>query len=99
MYYDNPIIIDTNSKNNKRKKIFCVVCYPKNELTLINEEENRYKCDRCKNTYQLGFELLPEEDILESSHEDTDEGPVLISADYTVNPEPVHAEFRNNYSY
>jgi hypothetical protein len=25
---------------------------------------------RCRNTYQLGFEILPQEDELESSHSD-----------------------------
>ena len=39
------------------------------QLDCFNIEENRYRCNRCKNTYQIGFELLPKEDILESSHE------------------------------
>ena len=88
---DNSIIIDTHYKNNKRKKIFCVICFPKNELTLVNEEENRYRCDRCKNTYQLGFgsDIVPEEDELISSRDEDDEGPILVTADYTVKPEQV----------
>ena len=79
---DNAIFLDTSSsKRHKKQKICCVVCFPKMELTLINEEENRYKCSRCKNTYQPSFEIFPSDDILESSHEEDDEGPVLLSAD------------------
>lgn len=29
-----------------------------------------YKCPRCKNTYQLGYEILEHEDDIVSSHED-----------------------------
>jgi hypothetical protein len=68
MFDDNPILIDTNSRRNKRQKINCVLC--KVQLECFNPEENRYKCPRCKNTYQLGYgEIIPQEDILESSHE------------------------------
>jgi phage FluMu protein Com len=81
MFKDNPIIVDSNSRRNKKQKIFCVLCYPKIQLDCISElveEENkggqqlRYKCPRCKNTYQLGYEIIEHEDILESSHEDDD---------------------------
>jgi|SRR5215204_856614 len=82
MFKDNPIIVDSNSRNrnNKKQKIFCVLCFPKIQLDCISsptaetEEQKgdqlRYKCPRCKNTYQLGFEIIEHEDILESSHED-----------------------------
>jgi hypothetical protein len=82
-YNDNPIIVDVNSKRNKKQKILCVLCFPKVQLDCINPEENRYKCPRCKNTYQLGFEILPSEDILESSHELEEEDSVglLVAED------------------
>ena len=75
-YTDNPILIDVNSgKGNKSTKIFCVLCNnEKIQLECINPEENRYRCGRCKNFYQVGFgEIIPQEDILESSHESEDE--------------------------
>lgn len=73
-YNDNPITIDVDSrKRNKKQKVLCVLCFPKVQLDCINPEENRYKCPRCKNTYQLGFEILPSEDLLESSHDEEDE--------------------------
>jgi hypothetical protein len=64
-FNDNPILIDVNSKRSRKEKILCVLCFPKIQLDCINPEENRYRCPRCKNTYQLGYELLPSEDILE----------------------------------
>jgi hypothetical protein len=71
-YNDNPILVDVNSRRNRKQKINCVLC--KIELTCINPEERRYKCSRCKNTYQLGgYEILPQEDELESSHEEDNE--------------------------
>jgi hypothetical protein len=85
MFNDNPIIVDVNSKRrNKEQKINCVLC--KIELTCINPEERRYKCPRCKNTYQLGgHEILPQEDELESSHEedvdDSDSVGLLVADD------------------
>lgn len=81
---DNSILIDVSSskRNNKNKPIFCVLCNnEKIQLVCVNPEENRYKCPRCKNTYQPNFEIMPQEDILESSHEENDEGPVLIYAE------------------
>ena len=83
-YTDNPILIDVTRKRNKIQKIFCVLCNnEKIQLECINPEENRYKCPRCKNDYQLGFgEIIPQEDILESSHEENDDnGPVLLTAE------------------
>ena len=69
---DNPIIVDVNSyKRNKKQKIFCVLC-TKIQLDCIKPEELRYKCPRCKNTYQLGYEILEHEDDIVSSHEDED---------------------------
>ena len=91
-YNDNPILVDVNSKRSRKEKILCVLCNnEKIQLECINPEENRYKCPRCKNTYQPNFEILPQEDILESSHDDDDEGPVLISSteDNIVEPEQV----------
>ena len=85
-FNDNPIAIDVNSRrrNKRNQKIFCVICFPKVELTCINPEEMRYKCMRCKNTYQLGgYEILSQEDELESSHESDFEdstGVGLLSA-------------------
>ena len=68
----NSILIDTNSKSrNKKIKINCVICFPKVELVCVNPEENRWKCMRCKNDYQLlgsGGDIIPQEDILESPH-------------------------------
>ena len=43
-------------KRNKIQQIFCVLCNnEKIQLECINPEENRYRCPRCKNNYQLGF--------------------------------------------
>jgi hypothetical protein len=79
MFKDNPIIVNPNYRSrNKKQKIFCVLCYPKIELDCISEpvedttEQLRYKCPRCKNTYQLGYEIIEHEDVLESVHEDED---------------------------
>ncbi len=78
---DNPILLDTSNDSSKRKqKILCVLC--KIELDCFNPSENRYRCHRCRNTYQLGFEILPQEDELESSHSnELDEGVGLLSAE------------------
>jgi len=80
---NNSILIDTTSNtSNKKRKIKCVLCISKPELVCINPEENRWKCPRCKNDYQLGFgEIIPEEDVLESSHEDDEDSVGLLSAD------------------
>ena len=74
----NPLLIDVNShKRNKSQPIFCVLCNnDKVQLECINLEENRYRCPRCKNTYQTNFEILPQEDELESSHESEEEDSV-----------------------
>ncbi len=64
MFEDNPIIIDVNSKKNKKQKILCVLC----RIQLDYVSELKYKCPRCKNTYQLGYEILEHEDDFESSH-------------------------------
>jgi hypothetical protein len=82
-FNDNPILIDVNSKRSRKQVILCVLCFPKIQLDCINPEENRYRCPRCKNTYQLGFEILPQEDILESSHESEEEDSVglLVAED------------------
>ena len=83
-FNDNPIIVDTDSRSKKKQKINCVLC--KIELDVVNAEERRFKCPRCKNTYQLGYEIIPQEDVLESSHseddfEDLDENSGLLVAD------------------
>jgi hypothetical protein len=78
----NSIILHKNSRNKKRK-IMCVICYPKVELALVNEDEGKWKCPRCKNDYFIlgqDGDLVPE-DILESSHVGEDEGAVLLRAD------------------
>ena len=82
-FNDNPIIIDVNSrKRNKKQQLFCVLCNnEKIELECINSEENRYKCNRCKNTYQPNFEILPQEDELESSHELKEDSMGLLVAE------------------
>ena len=83
-YNDNPIVIDVDSRKRNNIKLFCVLCNnEKIELTLINPEENRYRCGRCKNTYQPNFEIMPQEDILESSHseEDEEETGLLFAAE------------------
>jgi hypothetical protein len=85
MYNDNinnANIIDTSNRNKKR--IFCVICFPKVQLNLVNAEEFRYKCPRCKNDYQIlghDLDLVPEEDELISSHDESEEGPVLVCSD------------------
>ena len=88
-YNDNPILIDVNSrKRNGQQKIFCVLCFPKIQLDCINQEESRYRCPRCKNTYQLGYEILPQEDILESSHEEEEnEDAILLCAKDKISEE------------
>ena len=70
-FNDNPILIDVNNrKRNRKQQLFCVLCNnEKIELECFNIQENRYRCPRCRSTYQVGFEILPQEDILESSHE------------------------------
>ena len=62
-------------KRNKSTTIFCVLCNnEKIQLECFNPEENRWRCPRCKNAYQLRVcEILPQEDILESSHDEDDE--------------------------
>jgi hypothetical protein len=82
MINDNPIIIDTKSKRYRKQKILCVLC--KIELTCINPESLHYKCPRCKNDYNLYYnQILPQEDILESSHESEEEDSVglLVAED------------------
>ena len=82
-FNDNPILVDVNSKRSRKQNIFCVLCNnDKVQLECFNSEENRYRCPRCRNTYQIGFELLPSEDELESSHELEEEDSVgLIVAE------------------
>jgi hypothetical protein len=81
----NSIFIKTNSKSkNKNRKINCVICFPKVQLDLVNEEECKWRCPRCKNDYQIledGGDIVPDEDELMSSHESDDEGPVLLSSE------------------
>lgn len=68
---NNPIIIDVNARRKKKQKILCVLC--KIPLNCISpDDELRYKCPRCKNTYQLRYEILEHEDDFESSHENED---------------------------
>lgn len=62
---DDSIIVNNN--NNKKQKILCVI--DKVPLDII-EPPLVYKCPRCKNTYQLGYEILEHEDDIVSSHED-----------------------------
>src|SRR5215216_824168 len=80
---DNPIIVDVNArKRNKKQNVFCVLCN-KVQLECFNTEERRYRCPRCKNDYSLYYDIIPQEDILESSHEeesDFDDGVGLLSA-------------------
>jgi hypothetical protein len=89
-YTDNPILIDVTRKRNKVQKLFCVLCNnEKIQLECFNIEENRWKCPRCKNDYQLGFgEIVPSEDILESSHEEGEnEGAILLTAEDELSKE------------
>ena len=82
------LIIDTSSNRNNKRKLNCVICYPKVQLELVNEEEFRFKCPRCKNDYQIldhgEGDIIPEEDELISSHDDNVE-PIIFTAneDYT----------------
>ena len=50
---NNVNIITTSKSNKKQRKIYCVICYPKIQLNLVNEEECRWRCPRCKNDYQI----------------------------------------------
>jgi phage FluMu protein Com len=69
---NNTIIIDVNARRrNKKQKILCVLC-SNVQLEPTSIEGLQYKCPRCKNTYQLGYEILEHEDDFESSHEDED---------------------------
>lgn len=68
-FNDNPIIVDSSYNKSKKKRIFCVLCFPKVQLECTDPEQLRYKCPRCKNTYQLGYEILEHEDDIVSSHE------------------------------
>jgi hypothetical protein len=80
---NNAIFIDTKSSKRKRRKINCVLCFPKVQLNLVNEEECKWRCPRCKNDYQIlenSGDLVPEEDELESSHDSDDEGIGLLVA-------------------
>ena len=94
-FNDNPILIDTYStrKISRKQKINCVICFPKVELTCINPEEMRYKCMRCKNTYQLGgYEILPQEDELESSHEEGEGGEDSVGGLLSANEDEFNKE-------
>jgi phage FluMu protein Com len=68
---DNPILIDVNSRKNKKQKLLCVLC-SNDKIQLDYVSELRYKCPRCKNTYQLGYEILEHEDDFVSLHEGED---------------------------
>jgi hypothetical protein len=91
-YNDNPILVDVNSrKRNSHQKIFCVLCNnEKIQLDLVNEDENRYRCPRCKNFYQVGFEILPSEDELMSSHEEEDSVGLLVAEEDEFKSEDNH---------
>jgi phage FluMu protein Com len=88
----NAITLGTNNSKSRKQKIYCVICFPKLQLELVNAEEFRYKCPRCKNFYQIldnnEGDMIPEIDELVSSH-DENEGPALVTADYTIKPEQV----------
>ena len=66
MFDDNPVIVGDVDKRNKKQKILCVI----DKVQLNQIEPLVYKCPKCKNTYQLGYEILEHEDDIESSHED-----------------------------
>ena len=79
---NNTIFVDTNTKS-KTSIIYCVVCFEKTQLDCIDPENYKWKCPRCKNDYLLfgyGGDIVKEEDELISSHESTDEGPILFAA-------------------
>ena len=59
-YIDNPIVIDVNSRRNKKQKILCVLCFPKIQLDCIDETMNKWRCPRCKNDYTLGYNQINE---------------------------------------
>jgi hypothetical protein len=66
MFDDNPVIVGDVDKKNKKQKILCVI----DKVQLNQIEPLVYKCPKCKNTYQLWYEILEHEDDIESSHED-----------------------------
>ena len=78
------IIVDTNTKS-KTSKIYCVICYDKVQLDCIDHQNYIWRCGRCKNTYTLfGYgspDLAKEDDELVSSHEPSDEGPIIMTAE------------------
>ena len=81
-YNDNPLLIDVSRKRNKIQQLFCVLCNnEKIELECIDILNNRYRCQRCKNIYQPNFEILPQEDVLESSHEEEEDSAGLLVAE------------------
>jgi hypothetical protein len=90
----NAITLGTNNSKSRTQKIYCVICFPKLQLELVNAEEFRYKCPRCKNFYQIldnnEVDMIPNEDEPISSHEESEEGPVLLCAeDNITEPEPI----------
>ena len=85
-FNDNPILVDINSKRSRKEKILCVLCFPKIQLECINQDENRYRCPRCKNSYQILPNQINEfSDELESSHSEEsefdDNGGLLVAED------------------
>jgi hypothetical protein len=70
---NNPVIVNSSSRRNKKQKILCVLCRIQLEcISPDDEKELTYKCPRCKNNYQLFYEILEHEDYFESSHADED---------------------------
>ena len=108
-FNDNPILVDVNSKRSRKEKILCVLCFPKIQLECINQDENRYRCPRCKNSYQILPNQINEfSDELESSHSEEsefdDNSGLLVAEDEFSKEEDndtsksdtkVHARFRN----
>jgi hypothetical protein len=80
------IIIDLRNTRKDTRKILCVI--DKSQLEYITERT--YKCPQCHNKYFLDIEILKNDDVLESVHQDENielkgiqgiNEPVLLTAD------------------
>ena len=58
MFEDNPVIVGDVNKRNKKQKILCVI----DKMTIKSEIEPEFTSVlKCKNTYQLGYEIIEHE--------------------------------------
>jgi len=72
-YNDNPIIVDVNYRRNKKQKVLYVLSFPKIQLECTDPESNKWRCPRCKNSYELYNQINEFSDELESRHSEESE--------------------------